>query len=160
MLNKSLIQFSADGWSCVPSLLFTWGQTMAEIMKIMGTSFRRSHACTAAVSASHPEAGHRQPTPPLETPGHLWASLGQSLVESLLLSPGSCCAQGSVCTLPESVSSILCKFWWLYDGVNGNLLQEGLCCTWVYCTQSPCPCPYFRRRCSNTCLSHCGISGS
>ena len=29
-------------------------------MKIMGTSFRRSHACTAAVSASHPEAGHRQ----------------------------------------------------------------------------------------------------
>ena len=28
MLSKSLIQFSVDGWSCVPSLLFTWGQTM------------------------------------------------------------------------------------------------------------------------------------
>ena len=28
MLIKSLIQFSVDGWSCVPSLLFTWGQTM------------------------------------------------------------------------------------------------------------------------------------
>ena len=27
MLSKSLIQFSVDGWSCVPSLLFTWGQT-------------------------------------------------------------------------------------------------------------------------------------
>ena len=26
MLSKSLIQFSADGWSCVPSLLFTCGQ--------------------------------------------------------------------------------------------------------------------------------------
>ena len=25
MLIKSLIQFSVDGWSCVPSLLFTWG---------------------------------------------------------------------------------------------------------------------------------------
>ena len=28
MLSKSLKQFSADGWNCVPSLLFTWGQTM------------------------------------------------------------------------------------------------------------------------------------
>ena len=28
MLSKSLIQFSVDGWGCVPSLLFTWGQTM------------------------------------------------------------------------------------------------------------------------------------
>ena len=28
MLIKSLIQFSVDTWSCVPSLLFTWGQTM------------------------------------------------------------------------------------------------------------------------------------
>ena len=35
MLIKSLIQFSVDTWSCVPSLLFTWGQTMAEVMKIM-----------------------------------------------------------------------------------------------------------------------------
>ena len=30
MLSKSLIQFSVDGWSCVLSLLFTWGQTMVE----------------------------------------------------------------------------------------------------------------------------------
>ena len=35
LLSKSLIQFSVDGWSCVPSLLFTWGQTMVEVMKIM-----------------------------------------------------------------------------------------------------------------------------
>ena len=26
--SKSLIQFSIDGWACVPSLLFTRGQTM------------------------------------------------------------------------------------------------------------------------------------
>ena len=25
-----LIQFSVDGWSCVPFMLFTWGQTMVE----------------------------------------------------------------------------------------------------------------------------------
>ena len=29
MLSKSLIQFSVDRWSCVPSLLFTCGQTKA-----------------------------------------------------------------------------------------------------------------------------------
>ena len=43
MLSKSLIQFSVDGWSCVPSLLFTWGQTVVEVMKTMVTSFKRSH---------------------------------------------------------------------------------------------------------------------
>ena len=39
MLSKSLIQFSVDGWSFVPSMLFTWGQTMVEVTKIMVTSF-------------------------------------------------------------------------------------------------------------------------
>ena len=29
---------------------------------------------------------------------------------------------------------------WLYGGVNGNLLQEGLCHTQVCCIQIPCPC--------------------
>ena len=28
LLSKSLIQFSIDGWNCVPSLLFIWGRTM------------------------------------------------------------------------------------------------------------------------------------
>ena len=37
-LSKSLINFSVDGWSCIPSLLFTWDQTMVEIMKIMVSS--------------------------------------------------------------------------------------------------------------------------
>ena len=102
-LSKSLIQLSVDGWGCVPSLLFTWGQTMVEVVKVMATSFKRSHACTATLTVPSPAAGHHQPTPPLETPGHSWASLGQSLVGSLLLSPGSWCTQGSVCALQESV---------------------------------------------------------
>ena len=108
-------------------------------MKIMGTSFKRSHAHPATLSTPNPAAGHHRPTPLLETPGHSRASLGQSHVGSLLLSPGSWCAQGSVCALQESVSSVLCKFWQLYCGVNGNLLQEGSCHTQVCCTQSPCP---------------------
>ena len=73
-------------------------------MKIMATAFKRSRAHTAALSAPSPAAGHRQPTPPLETPGHSRASLGQSHVGSLLLSPGSWCTQGSVYALQESVS--------------------------------------------------------
>ena len=80
---------------------------------------------------------HRQPTPLLETLGHSWAILGQSLVGSLFLSPESWCTQVFVCALQESVSPVLCKFWWFYGGVNGKLLQEGLCHTQVCCTQSP-----------------------
>ena len=41
--------------------------------------------------------------------------------------PFSWCTQGFVCALQESVSPVLCKFWLLHGGVNGDLLQEGLC---------------------------------
>ena len=136
-------------------------------MKIMATSFKRSHAHTAALSAPSPAAGHRQPVPLPETPGHSWASLGQSLVGSLLLSPGSWCAQGFVCAIQESVYPVLCKFWWLSGGVNGDLLQEGLCLSQVCCAQSPCPCSCPLLSCTSTgdtqkqfCLSLFGVSGS
>ena len=56
------------------------------------------------VFAPNPAADHCWPMPLLETPGHSQASLGQSLVGSLLLSPGSWCTQGSLCALQESVS--------------------------------------------------------
>ena len=140
---------------------------MLEVMKIMLTSFNRSHASTAALSAPNPAAGHRQPTPPPETPGHSGASLGQSFVGSLLLSPRSWCTQGFVCALQESVSPVLCKFWQLYGGVNGDLLQESLCHTQVCCTKSPCPCssPLLTRTSTGDAqtqfwLSLCGVSGS
>ena len=44
--------------------------------------------------------------PLLETPGHSWASLGQSLLGSLLLSPVSWCTQGSAYALEDSVSPV------------------------------------------------------
>ena len=117
----------------------TWGQTMMEVMKIMAISFKKYHAHIAVLSAPDSATGHRWPTPLLETPGHSWASLDQSLVESVLPSPGSWCTQGFFfCPLQRSVSPILCKFWWIYGGVNGDLLKEGLCHTQVCCTQSPC----------------------
>ena len=49
------------------------------------------------------------------------------------------CTRFCLCP-PRVCFPVLCKFWSLYDGVNGNLLQEGLCHTQVCCTQSPCPC--------------------
>ena len=58
MLSKSLIQFSVDWWGCVSSLLF---DPILEVMKIMATSFKRSHAHTATLSAPVPGAG----APPL-----------------------------------------------------------------------------------------------
>ena len=80
---------------------------MVELIKIMVSSFKRSHAHTAALIDPNPAAGDRRSMPPLETPGHSRASLGQSLVESLLLSSRSWCAQGFVCAFQESVSPVL-----------------------------------------------------
>ena len=56
----------------------------------MATSFKRSHACTAALSGPNAAASHRQPTPPPETPGYhgqVWISLLWSHY-SFLLGPG------------------------------------------------------------------------
>ena len=132
-----------------------------------GTAFKRSHACTATPTAPNLAAGHNRPTPPLETPGHFQASLGQSLVGSLLLSPGSWSTQGFVCALQESVFPVLCKFWQLYGGVNGDIFQECLCHTQICCTQSPCLCGRPLLTCTSTkdaqtqfWLSFCGVSGS
>ena len=102
LLSKSLIQFSVDGWSCVPSLLFTWGQTMVEVMKIL-TSLKRSQACAATVRAPNPAAGHHRPTPSPETPRHPQASPGQTPVGSLFPSPGSWCTR-FCCALQEYIS--------------------------------------------------------
>ena len=92
MLNKSSIQFFVDGQGCLPLCYVTWSQTMVEVIKIMATSFKRSHSLTATLSAPNPAAGHSRPMPPPKTPGPSWATLGQSLVGSLLLSPGSWCS--------------------------------------------------------------------
>ena len=83
---------------------------MVEVMKIMETSFKRSHAHSAALHAPNCAAGHCRPTPLPETPGLSQASPDQSLVGSLLLSPGSCYAPGFVCALKESVSPVLCGY--------------------------------------------------
>ena len=68
---------------------------------------------------------------------------------------------------PRVYFPVLCKFRQLYGGVNGGLLQEGLCHTHVYCIQSPCSCCSALLIHTSTgdaqiqfCLSFCGVSGS
>ena len=109
---------------------------MVEVMKIMVTSFKRSHACTTTLSVPNPAAGHHGPMPLLETPGHSQGSLGHFLLGSLLLSPGSWCIQ--VLFVPSK--SLFLQSCVSSGGVNGDLLQEGLCHTQFCCTQSPCLC--------------------
>ena len=117
----------------------TWGQTTVEVMKIMVTSFKSSmHTLLHSVPLTLQQAAS---DPCLHW--RLWTLMGKSGSVSYgvtVLSPGSLCTQSFVCALQESVSPVLCKLWWLCGGLNGDLLQEGLCHTQVCCTQSPCPC--------------------
>ena len=93
---------------------------MVEVMKKMATSFKMSLAPTAALSAPNPAAGHHQPMPLPEIPGHSQESLGHFLW-------GQCSfawvlVHTSFCLCPAGVCfPVLYKFWQLYGGVNGNL---------------------------------------
>ena len=128
----------------------------------MVSSLKRSHACTATVHVPNPVAGNHQPMPLPETPKFPQASLGQSPVGSLFLSPGSWCTR--FCCASKSLFPVLCKFWQLYSGVNGDLLQEDLC---HIHTQSPCPRGRPLPTCTSTvdaqtqfCLCLCGVPWS
>ena len=88
MLSKSLFQFSVEGQGYVPSL-FDLRPNYGGGIEDNGDLLEMSHACTTALSASNHVAGQCQHTPLPVTPGYSEASLGQSLMGSLLLSPGS-----------------------------------------------------------------------
>ena len=122
MLSKSLIQFSVEGQGCVPSLLF-------DLRPNYGGGNEGNGDLLQKVPCRHcytlcPQPCSQPHTSPPETPGHSWASLGQSLVGSLLLYLGPWYAQGSVCALPESVSPALCKFWQLCGGLMATSSQR------------------------------------
>ena len=116
MLGKSLIQFSVDGWCCVPSLLLDLRPNYGGAMKTMATSFKRSQACTAVLSAPSLQQATANPRilrRLLDTHGQVWVSLfcGHCF---FLLGPGT----HRLCLCPpSSVFSVLCKFWRLSGGV-------------------------------------------
>ena len=101
----------SDGWNCLPSLLFELKPKYSGGNKDNADFLQKISCVHCCTQCPGPAAGHCRHTPPLETPGHSEASLGQSFVWSLLLSPGSWCVHGSVCALQESVSPVLCKSW-------------------------------------------------
>ena len=104
MLSKSFIQFSVDGWGCVPSLLFDLRPNYGGGNEDNGDLLQKFPCRQCCTQCPQPAAGHLWPMPLPETPGHSWANLVQSLVGSLLLSLGSWCTQVFVCALKESVS--------------------------------------------------------
>ena len=121
MISKSLIQFSVDRWYCVPPLLFDLRPNYGGGNEDNGDLLQKVPCMHCYTQCPQPCS---RPPPTHESardPGHLWASLGQSLAGSLLLSPGSWCTQAFVCALQESVSPVLCKFCWLYGGLTGDL---------------------------------------
>ena len=134
-------------------------------MKIKSTSFKRSHAGPATFRAPNPAADHHQPRPLPETTGHIGKS---GSVSCGVTAPFSCVlVHTKFCLCPPRVYfPVLCRLWQLYGGVNGDLLQEGLCHPHVCCTQSPCPCSRPLPMCTSTgddkqfCLSLCGVPGS
>ena len=118
MLSKPLIQFSVDGQGCVPSLLFNPGPNYGGSDEDK-TSFKRSHAGTATLSAPDPEQASCDPRlhkRRLDNHGQGWVSLSWGH-HSFLPGPG---APGSVCALPEPASRVLCKFWRLCGGVRAT----------------------------------------
>ena len=129
------------------------------------TSFKRPHACTVAVRAPALQQAPltRAST---ENPGHSWAGLGQSLGVTAPSSWVLVCTELCLCP-PGVYFPVLYKFWRLYGGVYGDLLQEGLRHTRVSCTQSPCPWsrPLLTRASTGDSqtqfwLRLCGVSGS
>ena len=109
----------------------------------MVTSSNRSIAC----SGPSPVAGPFHPKPPPETIldsyRQVWVSLlwGHGSFSWVLVLTRFYLCPPRVCV------PVLCKFWLLYGGVNGDLLQERLCHTQVCCIQSP-------RSCGSLLLTH------
>ena len=133
---------------------------MVELMKMMVTSFQRSRARTATLRAPTLQQAAADP----HLPGDSWTLPGESgSVSRGVPAPFSWVLVHKVCLCPPRVRfPVLGKFSWLYGGVNGDLLPEGLCHTQVCGTQSPCPCsrPLPKLASAGDCWTVTGMSGS
>ena len=162
MLSKSLIQFSVDGWGCIPSLLYL-GPNYGGGDEDNG-DLPQKIPCMYCYSPC-PQPCSRQP------PTHAFAGDSQiptgksGTVSCGITVPFSWVLVHTVLLCPPRVYfQVLCNFWQLYGGVNGDLLQEDLCHTH---TQSPCPCGRALLTHTSTgdaqtqfFLSLCGVPGS
>ena len=167
MLSKSLIWFSVKGWGCVPSLLFDLRPNCGGGNEDNGNLLQKIPCRLCYTQCSQPCS---RPSPTHTFPRDSWTLTGNSgSVFCWVTAPFSwvLVSIGSVCALQESVFPALCKFWRLCGGVNGDLFQEGLFLTQVYCFQSPCPRSSPLLTCTSSgdsqtqfCLSLCEVSVS
>ena len=139
-------------------------------MKIMGSNgdlFQKTPCMCCYTQRPQPCS---RPPPAHTSAGDSWTLTGKSgPVSCGVTAPFSCVlvhSRSSLCLLRDYFP-VLCEFWPLYGGVNGDLLQEGLCHTQDGCTQSPCPCgrPLLTRTSpgdtqAQFCLRLCGSLGS
>ena len=109
---------------------------------------------------------YSRPPPTHALAGNSWTPTGKSRTVSCWVTvPLSWVLVHKVLLCPPRVYfPVLCEFWQLYSGVNGDLLQEDLCHTH---TQSPCPCSRPLSTCTSTgdaqtqfFLSVCEVPGS
>ena len=167
MLSKSLIQFSVEGWGCVPSLLFDLGPNYGGGNEDNGGLLQKVASMHCPTQCPRPCS-----RPPLThaSTRDSWTLTGKSgsvpCGVTASFSWVLVCTQFCLCPL-RVCFPVLCKFWQLYGGVNGAFLQEGLCHTQVCSTQSPCPCsrPLLTRTSTGDtqtqlCHSLCGVPGS
>ena len=86
----------------------------------MATSLEIAHECTAILTAPTLQQATTDPRlhwSLLDTPGQVWVSLLWGYC-SYLLGPGA----HRLCLCPPRVYfAVLCKFWLLYGGDNGDL---------------------------------------
>ena len=123
MLSKSLIQFSVDGQGCVPSLLFALTPNYGGGNEDNGDLLQKfpcTHCCTQC-----PRPCSR--SLPTHAPARdSWTLTGKcGSVSCGVTAPFSwvlVCTSFCLCP-PRVCFPVLCKFWQLYGGVNGNLSE-------------------------------------
>ena len=109
---------------------------MVEVMKIMVTSFKRSHAHTAALSAP---ALQQATTTHVSARGS-WTRMDKSgSVSCGVTAPFSWSAQGSVCAFQESLSPVLCKSWWSVVGLMATSSKRAYGIPWSAVPRGPDP---------------------
>ena len=109
------------GGAVFPPCYLTWGQSMVEVVKIMVHPSKGPMQALHRVATANPHLRRRL----LEIHGKFRVSLWWGHC-SFFLGPG---VHKLLFVPPRVCFPVLCEFWGLYGGFNGDLLQEGLCHT-------------------------------
>ena len=94
MVTKFLIQFSVEGWGCVPSLLFDLRPNFGGGNEDNGYLLQKVPCMLCCAQCPRPCSRPLLTHASTRDSWTLMSSLGQSLVGSLLFSSGSWCTQG------------------------------------------------------------------